>query len=85
MDIKIITGDNIHTAAQVALELKLGKEIVFVSDGHVVNSTGDQVSPDNQDLIICINGDQLAEHTELVQRATVFARTSPAQKAEIIS
>jgi magnesium-transporting ATPase (P-type) len=36
MDCKIITGDNVHTAAQVAIELKLGSEMCVVNEAGVI-------------------------------------------------
>jgi magnesium-transporting ATPase (P-type) len=85
MDCKIITGDNIHTAAQVALELKLGSQICFLEKDEIVDESGEPVLKLLPEHMLCMNGDQIAGNKGLIEKCAVFARTNPGQKADVIA
>jgi len=86
----MITGDNIHTAAQVAMDLGLGKEICYLGDGgtkvELRNAVGDLLSERPRNAVVCALGKDLPllADTDWLRHIKVFARTSPSQKEQII-
>jgi cation-transporting ATPase 13A1 len=86
----MITGDNVFTAAQVALDLHFAEEALFVdySTGKLrtLNALG-QAEPAKASSALCVTGDQLngiLSEPEFFN-CKVFARVSPSQKEMIIA
>ena len=86
----MITGDNVFTAAQVALDLNFGEEALFFdisgSSFKTVNTLG-QEEAFKAGSVLCISGDQLNAVISEPEffNCKVFARVSPSQKEMIIA
>ena len=86
----MITGDNVYTAAQVALDLNFGEEALFFdissSQLKTVNTLG-QEETFKAGSVLCISGDQLNDVISEPEffNCKVFARVSPSQKEMIIA
>lgn len=85
----MITGDNVFTAAQVALDLNFGGEALFFDitgkNLKTVNSLGEEESI-KPSSVLCVTGEQLnavLNEPEFFY-CKVFARVSPSQKEIII-
>ncbi|MEM2139779.1 HAD-IC family P-type ATPase [Nitrososphaera sp.] len=71
--VKMITGDNVHTATIIAQQIGLNNHL---KDG-------------DRDAIVAVTGYELQEYSEseladVVERANVFARVSPEQKLQLV-
>ena len=89
-EIVMITGDNVYTAAQVALDLKFGEEILYTSFAsgkfQAVDSL-EALQAVNPNTILCVTGENLTAILSEPEffKCKVFARVSPAQKEIIIA
>ena len=89
-EIVMITGDNIYTAAQVALDLKFGEEALYADYSKGNFQALDSLfcmQPLKPSTILCVSGENLNAMLNEPEffRCKVFARTSPAQKEIIIA
>ena len=86
-EVCMITGDNMFTAAQVALELNIAQDFCFVSleedKIELKNSLGEVAHSQS----LCVTGDLLERviNTPYFWRIKVFARVSPSQKEVIVN
>ena len=89
-EIVMITGDNVFTAAQVALDLKFGEETLFAdySTGkfRALDSLGAEQAI-SEKTVLCVTGENLSAiiTDSVFYNCKVFARVSPNQKEIIIA
>jgi cation-transporting P-type ATPase F len=86
IEVKMITGDNVHTASVIAREIGIGnKKIIKTS----VNNEELWEAGGSSDKVLAMTGYDLINYPqdellEIVQKTSVFARVSPEQKLQLV-